>query len=127
MPTKKKAEIAESVDYSSNEPVVFFVGAAAGADVPGRDLTKADLAYIHRVKALRESGGDPVDRPTADDLAALAKELVATGGFSRKAPETVTEPAAGEDAAPTPSAAPAPDAGADAPTEAPAAPAEAAP
>lgn len=114
MTTKEKAEPTESVDYSSDEPVVFFVGAAPGADVPGRDLSKADLAYIHRVRALQASGGDPVDPPTEDELKALGKELVATGGFSRKAPEpaeaapeTVTPPVVADAAAPTDNEAPA--------------------
>ena len=99
MPTKKTEP---APDFSSDEPVVYFVGAAAGADVPGRHLNMADLARVHRIKALQASGGEPVAPATADELHVIAEQLVATGGFSRTAP--AEEP-------PTP-------------TEAPAAPAE---
>lgn len=76
---------AADVDLASEEPVIHFVGEPAPGDVPQRDLNAADLAYIHRVRALQKSGGEPVDPARPMDMAAVANDLLATGAFSARA------------------------------------------
>jgi hypothetical protein len=71
-------------------------GGTPPADVPLRDLDAADLCRVHRIRALRASGGEPVDAPTPVELEAIAAELAATGAWSRE-PTPTREPAAPAD------------------------------
>lgn len=78
----------------SSAPIVFH-DAEAGSipGIPARDLTGADLEYIARTRALRESGGQPVAKRTAEDLDAIAAELVASGFYSKSKPKSPASPA----------------------------------
>jgi hypothetical protein len=102
---------AADIDLTSHDPVVHFTGEPAPGDVAHRDLNAADLEYIARVRALQASGGEPVGQPTRGEIAGIANDLIAFGGFAAKAaPEPKPKAAKKGKAAP------------DAPTDEPAAP-----
>lgn len=112
---------AGDIDFTTTDPVVFFTGEAVPDDVPQRDLNAADLAYIHRVRALIASEGAPVKAARPMDVAAVANDLLEHAGFSARA---VPEPKAKvrkKGAAKASALASAP---VEQPTEAPASPAE---
>lgn len=75
------------IDLSSPDPVLFHKeGATVDPNIPARDLTPADLSYLHKVRALQKSGGEPVDAASPADLESLAAELHDTGAFLFRAP-----------------------------------------
>lgn len=77
----------------SSAPILFHVEKAGSiAGIPARDLTGADLEYIARTRALRESGGQPVAPRTAEHLDAVADELVATGVYAKPQPKAKSTP-----------------------------------
>lgn len=95
-PAPEELVVASTPDV----PVVLrYLDGPVYGDAPARDLTAADLAYIHRVGALRASGGDPVKPATAADIATLAERLEATGSFARNDPAAAEGPAAPADPA----------------------------
>lgn len=87
---------APDVDLASDEPVLYHTGEPAPGNVPARDLTAADLHYLHRVKALAASGGEPVRPATSAQLAALRDDLAEHPAFRKTKPDVAPteEPAA---------------------------------
>jgi hypothetical protein len=94
MPKSKPATTpSHEIDLSSSDEVLFHTGGPIYGNAPARHLTAGDLAYLHRVNALFESGGDPVKPATPAALAKLAQELVASGAFTFVIPrETIVDP-----------------------------------
>lgn len=84
---KRTAASAAGISLASSEPVLFYTGGPIYGDAPARDLTAGDLAYLHRVGALRRSGGEPVGKATPAALEELAGQLAATGAFSPQPPK----------------------------------------
>lgn len=104
---KTKAPDPVAIDPRSDETVLAYVGPTVVAHVPARDLHGGDIARIAYVRAhqatdwdARDEDGNPPARPslaTADELASLADELVASGAYTRDVPrddEATDEPAA---------------------------------
>lgn len=98
MAARRKADLTTMPAITPTSPAVVlaYAGGRLGRFVPARDLTGADLGRIvYRRAALLEQsqrsskvrpGEAPVPprRPgpaTADDVSALADELIATGAF----------------------------------------------
>lgn len=77
----------------SSAPVVFHIPEMPAPGVPARDLNAADLEYLARRNALQVSGGQRIPAVTAEDLAAIADELVASGAFSKSKPKSPAAPA----------------------------------
>jgi hypothetical protein len=70
------------IDPRSAEPVLRYTGGPMPHDTPARDLHGGDLARIHHVRSLMKSAGERrPDLATAEELLALALELVALGLF----------------------------------------------
>jgi hypothetical protein len=105
--TRKKLETpAPGISLRTRGPVLRHNGGPIrGIGIPARDLSVGDLAYAHRVRALKASGGRAVPKATPADIEAIANDLAATGSFERVSP-----------VAPTPKPAPAGDPVQDAPT-----------
>ena len=88
-PLSRATTVAPAIDPGSDTVLLTFADGPLGTAVPGRDLHGGDLARIARVRALTASGGEPVEPPTQEQLAALYLELVASGTFT---PATAPEP-----------------------------------
>jgi hypothetical protein len=70
------------IDPRSPEPRLRYSGRPLPADIPTRDLHGGDLARIHHVRAMATAAGEFRPEPaTAEELLALALELVALGLF----------------------------------------------
>ncbi|HEY8637451.1 MAG TPA: hypothetical protein VIL81_09335 [Candidatus Limnocylindrales bacterium] len=75
------------LDLTSPDPVLFFrEGSTADPNIPARDLTAADLSYLHRVRALQKSGGEPVTAASPSEIEKLADELHDSGSYLYRAP-----------------------------------------